>query len=536
MYGLEAAFKNSGTVFGVQAGNTTGPSAPSSVTVSISGPYVTIGWQNGPELDLAGTKIEYLKPISDPFESNAAIFTEIFNVKSNTTEVTKYVGLNQSFTFRLSNYNTSNTFSDFVIVNGATNASDITNKLYILSSTEIGIDYYLWIEYINAGTIPKNEHMVPVYHFGLKNTDSLGAFATSYTDNTSGLVSVYATDFSNAPLNFATKLSGLSYGVALSVFSNNFPYCDPSPGYGQAIYGVSSYGPCVEVSDFENVFNIAYYSGTSIGTQLFWNHFNYKNSVFTELSVSSGILGGFTGQVSNYNTIAALNKPLILTNSGYIDNQVIVFTTGTQLGFVSINRSGLQNSPISFNDAGGFLSPQFQFDGCMDNNGNSHIFYQNNNNGGGICWYRYDSIFNQIGSGLNTLQTQIPGEAFPGNNDDIQWNSVRCFCDKRNEISLFIENSNTSLLDMGNTTYYYAKLDTSGSLLYGPQPMNTIPFNYSYFNVAYNPWGDNIYMNYFLDSKLNGISSYMPGGYRSRGIFKVINTGTKFEAYQALSH
>ncbi len=321
---------------------------------------------------------------------------------------------------------------------------------------------------------------------------------------------------------------------------------------------MSGVGAAILNTDLGIYFNIAYYSGTN-PRSLYLNSFqklsdNSMKKVRTGQLVETNLSGGYTDQ-GGQNGIYGSSRPVATSHSNNYDKNILVFISGdgarARFGLVSFDQSGIINGNIDYwpktNGQVLSISPEFQFDSDIDNDGNIHIVYNAAGlNYQGLHWVKL-AYTTGVSGGASYLDggptvNGISGCLFTVSQGYQEYTQPRIFVDKENTLNILSQYSNQD----NENTFYYSKVATSGYQIFvKPATIFTLPFKEDYYNIAYNTKLDRAYSNYSFPSGLFAYqpsgymfnkynNSYSPGGYRRRHDYERFEDANLYQILQSI--
>ncbi len=527
-YSLNEGFPSS--FVSIRGGDEIPPNTPSGITITSFNGFVTLGWQNGIEPDLAGTNIYKSELSSGPY-----------SIIGNTdgTTFSTFVGYSGSPYFKLSNFDTSENESSLSSAfqgSGVLVAENIIMKKFdILSTADIDMDYYVYSGLYTSSSSPFRSTLVPEYYRNV----SVISFWSAWLDNSN---------------NNSLRVNSINQDSLLENYTLDI-VPDKLSGISATVFSTSNNPKALGTKLIAT-----YYTGTQNSNYfLHYRAYNKDNSTsFSQIATSTtGINVGtilvnsldpsFTGPT---NTLSNLTRPKIISSYSNVDKNVIVFLSGDTInaafGFVALNRSGIITGVIKYlpvlnND----IFP-LDFDACFDISGYIHTTWR----GAGsrpcdIYWQKLDfnneniSPITILDSGKYFRGGAIGGGGFVFDSGEVSKFPLyypRITTDINNEVSLFFRENG----DNGRFITY-SKLNSDGTLKLSPNMLYQIPFQFdpNSWNVGYASGNDTIYSNYNMPSYyLSGLRNlsynYKEGSYRRRHEFERFNNSSMYQILQSL--
>ena len=531
------------TGYSITAGDPYPPAAPSGINITSFNGFTTLGWLNGVEPDLEGTII---------YQSGDAGFTEIARTTSNT--YSKFIGYSGAPWFKLANYDTSDNVSQLTSAyrgSGTFVAENIIlTSFKTLSSLDVDLELY-----VPSGFNTTTSAMTRM---------QMGAIHCP-----SG---VYQTYTVSAPPFLGLGLE--RYGVP----SNSIQYTTYSPddvlGGTVGIPFNSGFGfTAIEDSSLGryHLLNVAYYSGQVNSANLYLANrcFEGKSGApsiaytlvsgnTTGIFVGDWIQGQYPYGNAEYNNAVA--NPVIATNSGFADKQVIIYLSGTSstnkvsFGFACSNRSGIRVGPEKYiTIPSSDISPRDGFSAAMDYDGALHLFYM----GSGLSpstnklkWYKLqyntDSSPITILNSGNYTNNGIGGYLFQQSPSIQILGEPRCFIDETNSIYIFQKGnrSNAVVAAPFKKTIFASQMDKNGNIQVPVNSIYQLPFEFeSTWGITYTPLGGLAYSWYTLGTtatsstlfaQKNRTYNYQNGVYRRMHPLEFYNSSSLYQILQSI--
>lgn len=526
------------------AGDQIAPSTPTNITITSFNGFATLGWVNGGESDLAGTII---------YQSGLSGHLEIARTTANS--YTQFIGYSGSPWFKLGNYDTSDNISVLSSAyqgSGTFVAENIILKSFrTLSSLDVDLELY-----VPSGFNTSNSAMTRM-QMGAIHCPS-GVYQT-YTVSAPPFLGLGLERFAVAPgsIQYSTYSPDDVLGGTVAIPVNS--------GFGFA---------AIEESRLNryHLLNVAYYSGRIGTANLYLENMCFEGKsgapsiAYTLLSgnttgifVGDWILNQWPYGDNEYSN--ALMNPVVVTNSGFVDKQVIIYVSGTSstntvsFGFTSSNRSGTYIGPEKYLTIDGAdISPRDGFSSAMDYDGNIHLFYM----GSGLSpstnklrWFKLDyqtknnNPITILASGSYTNNGK-GGYLFPQETNPFILGEPRVFIDELNNIYIFQKGnrSNAVVAAPFKKTIFASQIDKNGNIQVFPDSIYQLPFEFeSTWGISYTPVGNLAYSWYTLGKTATGSSlfpqrnltyNYQAGVYRRMHPLEFYNNSSLYQILQSI--
>lgn len=527
----------------VVAGDQFAPVTPTGITITSFNGFVTLGWQNGTEQDLDGTKI---------YKSEDDISYNLIGQTDGTTFST-FVGYSGSPYFKLANYDTSNNTSPLSAAyqgSGTLIADNIILKDFRTFSTlDIDLDNYIYSGFNLSTSVMVRSQMCAIH--------CPSGVYESYSSAAPPILTLGLERYGPTNTQYTTYSPDGALGGTIAI-----PY---NSGFGITAVEETS-------QSRYHLLNVAYYTGINSDLYLFNSCFagaagvpsiayTFLTGNVTGIKVGDWITSQFPTTQKEF-TNAVLN-PVIVTNSGFSNKQVIIYLSGTgadhsvSFGFTSSNKSGLYIGPEKYlNIHNADISKRDGFSAAMDYDGYIHLFYMgsgNNPQTNTLKWYKLDYQTNNnnpitiLASGSYS-NNGVGGYLFEQSKNKYVLGEPRCFIDELNNIYIMQKGNRaiTVVATPFKKTIFSSQITKNGAVLVSPNSVYQIPFEFeSTWGIAYTPVTDLAYSWYTLGETAreghvarynikNETYNYRDGLYRRLHSLEFYNNASLYQILQSI--